>query len=270
MTELYKTGYIGILQKNSIDSLNSRITVIKHGIFLFMQYTEKYHIRNDLPEPLFWDLIGKLYCLLYDCSNNVFWLLIGSDDQYIEKRRCIFGDSLSQVNVGEIAEFIRDVKTMRIVKYHNMNMSDIFDSSRVNAVKIKLSEIAGVDGDLTKDEEWEKCVVWIRTKCNILYDFLQKMLEYIENSATDEQRKYLCDEYISAMEHYFDKNIRGILKNILLYKYRKAEDIANSYIKKYKKEIIEQTVMEIKQSSRLVNPYEMACQTAEVFLEENV
>lgn len=237
VTELYEIGYIGLLQKKSIDSLNLRITVIKHGIFLFMQYTEKRHIRNDLPEPLFWDLIGKLYCLLHDCSNNVFRLLIGSDDKYIEKRRCIFGDSLSQVNVYEITEFIRDVEKMRIVKYHNMNMSDIVDRSRVNDVKLKLSEIAGVDGDLTQDEDWEKCVVWIRTKCNILYNFLQKMLEYIENSATTEQRKSLCDEYISAMEQYFERNIRGILKNILLYKYRKAEDVANSYIKIYKKRL---------------------------------
>ena len=273
MTDLYTPNYIDILQKTTIDDINSRITVIKHGIFLFMQYTEKRHIQYNLPEPLFWELIGKLYCLLHDCQNNIFRLLISSDATYIQKRRYIFGDLLSSINIGEITDFIEYVSKMRIVKYQNMNMSDRFDSDRVEDVKCKLSEIAGVEGALKKDEDWEKCVLWIHANCNLLYDFLQKVLGYIENSSNAEQRKCLCQEYSSAVEQYLNGTngkMRGIFRNILLFKHRKNEEVARAYINKYKKDVTNLTVKIIENSSVLVNPYEIAYQTADVFLEEKL
>ena len=69
--EKLQRNIISLLSENTVKDLNSKLTLVDHGIYIFSQYREKRYIINDYAENIFWNMVSRLYVLLHDCGLDV-------------------------------------------------------------------------------------------------------------------------------------------------------------------------------------------------------
>ena len=266
-----KKHFIYLLSGATVDDINTRLTFVKHGIFIFMQYKENAYIVNSYPEDVFWNIINSLYKLIHDCGGEIikiFLQIVHNDGKEVLKPFSLTDKNL--VRKFEAAlDFVQDIENMRIVHYHNMKPDSEQDNSRIKKVENKLKQISGNSVTPITDAEWERCIYWIHTNCEQIYILLDERLMFLQTNSTLTQKNNLCNQYYCRLEDFYERIMFDIIKSLLRKK--RTDNDANriqSLVNVNKGEIVKKAVELIKKSSVRADPYHAVIQAADTILTQ--
>lgn len=265
--------FILLLSDATVNELNSKLTFVKHGIYLFIQYKEKGYIVNSFPEEVFWSMINGLYRLIHDCSKEILELFL----QVVQKDGFRVTKPFNPTDIANIKkfedtmEFVKDIENMRIVHYHNMKPDSEIDKSRIRKVEKKFLKILNSTTGPHTDMEWERCIAWIYKNCKQLHELLEERLKFLQAEATQEQQNCLCDKYYYCLQNYYERTMFEIIKDVLRKKRTKNRDAAliQALGNKYKDDIVKKAIMLIKTATDRTDPYQAVIQAADTILTQN-
>lgn len=262
---------IPLLLQDSVDNINEKIMFVKHGVYIFIQYKEERYIINSFAEDVFWNMVNALYKLVHDCDNgmlDVFLQVVEANGMQALKMFEVT-DNLEKEKLNEATDFIKKIKEMRIVHYHNMSPDDQLDTYLKGRVQKALQKISNNNAGPQSEGDWERCIKWICRNCENIYSLLEKRLDFFETDATKEQRKKMLHKYYESIGNYCDKIMYKVIKSILR---KKRGEKNNFYIQSLineKSEIIKEKAKElIKNSDYKVEPYHAIFEAADTIMNQ--
>ena len=260
---------IAMLSEDTIQEINSKITFVSHGIYLFSQYKERRYIINGYAEEVFWNMISRLYVLLHDCGSDVllFFLKPVPNDgkQAIKPFPVTSGSDAKRFEKAKT--FVENIKILRHTEQHNMKPDSVRDMAKERNRKKLLKKILKKEDPETQ-EDWEKCICWIRNECNNIYELLCERLEFVEKEATKSQKDFLLSGYYGQLAIHFDRYISDILAELIRRNRKRCGDAyLKAMVEKNKTEIINKSIELLKSSVRSVDPYKAILQTADGYIK---
>jgi len=267
-----KRHAISLLSKATVDDINTRLTFVKHGIFIFIQYRENSYIVNGFTEDVFWNIISNLYKLIHDCSGEIIKIFLQTVPH--DGKEVLKPFNLTDINkAGKFdaaLEFIQDIENMRIVHYHNMKPDSEQDKSRIKKVERKLEKISGNNAGPKTEVEWDKCISWVHTNCERIYMLLDERLKFLQTNATSTQRDSLRNQYYSRLEDFYEKSMFDIIKGLLRKKHIDNKDTSRiqALVNTNKEEIAQKALDLIENSSKRADPYYAVVQAADIILTQ--
>ncbi|AEY65740.1 hypothetical protein [Clostridium sp. BNL1100] len=262
---------IKLLSESTIKDINSRLTFVNHGIYIFSQYREKRYIINGFAEDLFWTMTSRLYVLLHDCGTRVIKCIlqvIHNDGKQILKPFLVTSDT-DIVLFDRANKFIDDIKILRNSEQHCMKLDSIVDEANERKCKIILKKICGNEIPKTQNE-WGKCIHWILDNCNNMYVLLNERLLFAEKNATESQKQYLLGGYYSCLEEYYEGN--QVMFNVICEIFRTRHKPFNkiyiqAIVSRDTHQIINKFMELIKSSPLRVDPYKVVLQAADFYIK---
>ena len=179
--EKLQRNIISLLSENTVKDLNSKLTFVDHGIYIFSQYREKRYIINDYAENIFWNMVSRLYVLFHDCGLDVlpyFLEVVQADGKQAIKPYPVTPNSDIQ-QFERATEFIENIKVLRHSEQHNMKPDSVIDKGKERKREKILCGISNKKIPQT-ESDWEKCIQWITNNCSNLYCLLNKRLVFLE------------------------------------------------------------------------------------------
>ena len=263
---------ISLLSDKTVSNINEKLTFVKHGIYIFIQYKESGYIINGFSEDVFWNLVNGLYRLIHDCGNETLeiFLQVVLEDGFQKTKPFNLTDEAEKQKIDNAFEFIKDIENMRIVHYHNMKKDSELNKERERRMQKKFQKILNTYSEPKSELEWEHCVNWIYNNCKNIQKLLEDRLEFIQTKATDEQRNCLCEKYYVCIQAYYKRVMFEIIKNVLKKKRKRNENsiIVQALVNENEEAISAKAIILIQNSSGRVDPYIAALQAADTILTQ--
>lgn len=262
--------FIVLLSDSTVNEINTKLTFVKHGIFLFIQYKESGYIVNSFPEEVFWNMINGLYRLIHDCSNEIlemFLQVVKKDGFQAIKPFKLTDDAKVQKFEGAM-EFIKDIENMRIAHYHNMKPDSEVDKARVRKAEKKFQKILKNATGPKSDAEWELCIKWIYKNCEHIQELLDERINFLQTEATQGQKNLLCASYYICIQEYCRRTMFEIIRDVLKKKRKNYNDRVwiQTLVNENREDIVDKVIMLIKNSDCRADPYHAALQAADIIL----
>ena len=266
--EKLQRNIISLLSENTVKDLNSKLTFVDHGIYIFSQYREKRYIINDYAENIFWNMVSRLYVLLHDCGLDVlpyFLEVVQADGKQAIKPYPVTPNSDIQ-QFERATEFIENIKVLRHSEQHNMKADSVIDKGKERKREKILCGISNKKIHQT-ESDWEKCIQWITNKCSNLYCLLNKRLVFLEEEATEAQKNFLLGGYYGCLERYFNRILVSVIAEVLRKRRKGYNEIYIEAIAKEKsKEIVDKSIELLKSSVKSVDPYKVILQAVDYYI----
>lgn len=266
--EKLQRNIISLLSENTVKDLNSKLTFVDHGIYIFSQYREKRYIINDYAENIFWNMVSRLYVLLHDCGLDVlpyFLEVVQADGKQAIKPYPVTPNSDIQ-QFERATEFIENIKVLRHSEQHNMKPDSVIDKGKERKREKILCGISNKKIPQT-ESDWEKCIQWITNNCSNLYCLLNKRLVFLEEEATEAQKNFLLGGYYGCLERYFNRILVSVIAEVLRKRRKRYNEIYIEAIAKEKsKEIVDKSIELLKSSVKSVDPYKVILQAVDYYI----
>lgn len=264
--------FISLLSDATVSDINAKLTFVKHGIYLFIQYKEIGYVVNSFPEEVFWNMINGLYRLIHDCSNEILelFLQVVKKDGFQAIKPFKQTDDAKVQKFEDAMEFVKDIENMRIVHYHNMKTDSETDKARVRKVEKRFQKILNNATGPISEAEWEHCITWIYKNCENIQELLEERIKFLQTEATEEQKNRLCENYYSCIRAYYNGIMFEIIRDILRKKRKKFNDSIRiqSLVNENKEDIANKAIMLIQNAVCRADPYIAALQAADIILTQ--
>ena len=264
--------FISLLSDATVSDINAKLTFVKHGIYLFIQYKEMGYVVNSFPEEVFWNMVNGLYRLIHDCSDKILelFLQVVKKDGFQAIKPFKQTDAHKVQQFEDAMEFIKDIENMRIVHFHNMKTDSITDKDKERKVEKKFQKILNNTIGPKSEAEWEHCITWIYKNCKNIQELLEERIKFLQTEATEEQRKLLCEKYYSCIRVYYNGIMFEIIKEILRKKRESYKDCTRilALVKENEEDIANKAIVLIQNADRRADPYLAALQAADIILTQ--
>lgn len=264
--------FISLLSDATVSDINAKLTFVKHGIYLFIQYKEMGYVVNSFPEELFWNMVNGLYRLIHDCSDKILelFLQVVKKDGFQAIKPFKQTDAHKVQQFEDATEFIKDIENMRIVHFHNMKTDSITDKDKERKVEKKFQKILNNTIGPKSEAEWEQCITWIYKNCKNIQELLEERIKFLQTEATEEQRKLLCEKYYSCIRAYYNGIMFEIIKDILRKKRENYKDCTRilALVKENEEDIANKAIVLIQNTDSRADPYLAALQAADIILTQ--
>lgn len=262
--------FISLLSDATVSDINAKLTFVKHGIYLFIQYKEIGYVVNSFPEEVFWNMVNGIYRLIHDCSDKILelFLQVVKKDGFQAIKPFEQTDDHKVQQFEDAMEFIKDIENMRIVHFHNMKTDSKTDKDKERKVEKRFQKILNNTTGPQSQAEWEHCITWIYKNCKNIQALLEERIKFLQTEATEEQRKRLCEKYYSCIRDYYNGIMFEIIKDILRKKRENYKDCIRilALVKENEKDIADKAIMLIQNANDRADPYLAALQAADIIL----
>ena len=264
--EELKKHIIPLLKDDIVQGFNNQLTFIDHGIFIFPQYKSGRYIINAYPEDIFNKVVSKLYTLLHDCGSDILMLFL--EIVVEDGKQALKPFPITPMNEQHLfknaSEFVDSINILRQSEQHNMKPDSKIDRSTLRKREKILKRISN-DKMPETQEEWERCILWIRNNCENLAVLLNARLSFVEKESSDLQKEIIVDKYYTSLRTYYKKNMFDILKDV---SYRKSKNVMyiRAICEKYKEEIANNAIELLKKAKTPIDPYKVVLQIAQNYI----
>lgn len=264
--------FISLLSDATVSDINAKLTFVKHGIYLFIQYKKMGYVVNSFPEDVFWNMVNGIYRLIHDCSDKILelFLQVVKKDGFQAIKPFKQTDNHKVQQFEDATEFIKDIENMRIVHFHNMKTDSITDKYKERKVEKKFQKILNNATGPQSEAEWEHCITWIYKNCKNIQELLGERIEFLQTEATEDQKKLFCENYYSCIRTYYNGIMFEIIRDILRKKRENYKDCMRilALVKENEEDIANKAIMLIQNADCRADPYLAALQAADIILTQ--
>ena len=255
-----------VLSGKRVQELNSIVTCVAHGIFVFFQYSEKKFPINGFYEDLFTNNVRNLYILFHDCGRSLL--------KYYVKDRAPTGmaalgeftekEDISPVVFSSVSKNIANIELLRSYFSHAQLSENSMDQKDLQNSEKWFSQACGEKMPSTQ-KKWCKCNKRIVQAADEVYNVLYKRLSCFEKNHTEMQKELLLSKYyVACCQSLYQVSFRAVKH---MYKKHRMSDgsiVIKAFFDENKGEIMDKTIQMLRKASQPIDPYKVFLQAIEI------